>query len=1849
MLDNSGIYAFKDRGSDVESSDAPEVAEAETGTLQNPLNSMDNGSLPLSGAAEPDDLAAPATDADTSITVASNSSVTANTQRTDALGSFSSADEANEIFGSETNANFLMLAVGAASQTPLNFFGDGDNAVFGSTSPGAEAVQKEKNSAALPAERPRNLMGAGAPETNTLSSSIYPARVAPAIFSTANETNTPSISSSTDVAAQAPAAAPSVTVAAGAAEVIDGASGQSVTFAGSTGTLILNDALAFTGQVSGLAGSDAIDLADVSYGSSTQVTFLGNTDGGTLTITNGTETTNIDLVGDYLSSYWDLSSDGNGGTVVVDPTPANSWQPINIGAGGFITGMDIAPDGTMVVRDNVYGAYIWNGTQWQQLVTSASMPAAFVAPLNNQGVYDIQIAPSNSNIMYMMYEGYVFESSNKGTTWTETSFTPVTANANDGNYDWYGQRIAIDPNNPDVVYVGTPFNGLFVTTNGGASWQSVSGVPASQLDGSGDAPGFAGILFDPANTNIIFAASYGNGVYESTNGGSSWSSLLSGGPSSVSYAAISSTGVYYAVSTNQEDLWAYTDGTWRELISGVDGQGSVNAVAVNPSNPNEIIAIGVNGQIDESLNGGTTWSGWTTKNSLSATDAPWQDILSPYLGTSALFFNPLDSNELLASGGNDFFNITLSGTITTSTSVVWIAQGVGIEELVSNEVIVPPGGNPIFAAWDRPLWDVSNPNVAPSTYGPVATTVPYTAWSVDYASSDPSFIVALVDNSYYGGTGNESGYSTNGGQTWTLFPTDPPGGSNGGTIAASTSSNVIWASASGVQPYYTLNGGETWSPVVLPGVSSWSNFDTAYFYDTRTVTADRVLPNTFYLYYPGYGVYESTNGGVSWTQVSNIDFSGSGANSELQSVPGEAGNLFWSSGPLGGQGSQEPVGAPFYQSTNGGATWTAVPNVLDVNCFGFGAPAPGQSYPTIYIVGWVNGVYGIWQSYNDARSWTQIGTYPDSSLDAIKTISGDPNIFGQVYIGFAGSGFAYLPGGPAVSTVAASPSSGIEVPGNTITFTLTMNEVATVSGTPTLSLNDGGTATYIGGSGTDALTFSYTVSASNSDVAALAITQINLPNSAMITDSSGNAANLSLAWVSQSGPQIITGPPTVMSVAESPSSGVLSAGNTVTLTLNLSEVVTVSGGTPTLTLNDGGTATYTGGSGTSALTFSSTVAAGQNAADLTATVVNLNGATITDVVGNAANLSLTGLSQTGPEIITSPVATSVVATGSGITAGASDLGAGDVVTLTVNLNEAAAVTGGTPTLTLNDGGTATYTGGSDTTSLTFSYTVAAGQNTSALGVTAVNLNGATVTNDATVTAGSGGSLTDPNGNVWSFGASAGSGNYDILCNGVEFDGGAGTTLALVNGVIWTENSASRWFTAIGTGWVAQSTGPTTLAVNFTNAVTTLAGPLQIDTTSGSGPTISSIVESPSSGDLNAGKTVTLTLDMSEVVTVNTTGGSSTLSLNDGGTATYVSGSGTSTLVFSYTAAASQNTSDLAVTAVNLNNATIEDGSGNAASLSLTGLTQTGPQIDTTTPLISAIAKSPSSGDLDAGKTVTYTLSMSEVVTVNTTGGSPTLSLNDGGTATYVSGTGTSTLTFSYTVLAGQNTPDLTVSAVNLNGATIADGGGNVANLSLSGLSQGSPQIDTTPPTISSVTATAGDYDAGKALTLTLHMSEAVNVTGTPTLTLSDGGTASYVSGTGTSTLTFSYTVAASQNTTALQATAVTGTITDLAGNALSTHRPAGDRQRRHHRHHGADGIVGDGDGGRLRYRPGTDADAQHERGGQCHRHADAHAQRWWHCQLCQRLWLQRAGIQLHRACWSEYRRAPGDDGHWHDH
>jgi hypothetical protein len=212
-----------------------------------------------------------------------------------------------------------------------------------------------------------------------------------------------------------------------------------------------------------------------------------------------------------------------------------------------------------------------------------------------------------------------------------------------------------------------------------------------------------------------------------------------------------------------------------------------------------------------------------------------------------------------------------------------------------------------------------------------------------------------------------------------------------------------------------------------------------------------------------------------------------------------------------------------------------------------------------------------------------------------------------------------------------------------------------------------------------------------------------------------------------------------------------------------------------------------------------------------------------------------------------------------------------------------------------------------------------------------------------------------------------------------------------------------------------------------------------------------VTTTPGSGDLNAGKVVLLTVTFAKAV--NVSGGTPTLTLNDNESASYVSGSGSTQLQFQYTVQPGDNVADLAVTGVNLNGSTILDTSGNPANL--TGAVRNPPgilKIDTTAPTILGVSASPANADLGANQADNITVNFSEAVVVK--GGTPGLLLSDGGTASYLSGSGTSSLTFRYNVVAGQNSPDLAVAGsgdpayvpFNLNGATISDLAGNAANL-----------------------------------------------------------------------------------------------------------------------------------------------------------------------------------------------------------
>jgi hypothetical protein len=133
-----------------------------------------------------------------------------------------------------------------------------------------------------------------------------------------------------------------VIIAKGVAD-FTGAFSEAVAFAsGSTGVLQLAHAQTYTGTISGFSttGANALDLGDIAYAKGTTLaSFSGTASGGTLTITDGTHAAKIKLSGNYTTSTFTLSSDGHGGTIVVDPVTAPTSGPHHPSPLSFVAAM----------------------------------------------------------------------------------------------------------------------------------------------------------------------------------------------------------------------------------------------------------------------------------------------------------------------------------------------------------------------------------------------------------------------------------------------------------------------------------------------------------------------------------------------------------------------------------------------------------------------------------------------------------------------------------------------------------------------------------------------------------------------------------------------------------------------------------------------------------------------------------------------------------------------------------------------------------------------------------------------------------------------------------------------------------------------------------------------------------------------------------------------------------------------------------------------------------------------------------------------------------------------------------------------------------------------------------------------------------------------------------------------------------------------------------------------------------------------------------------------------------------------------------------------------------------------
>lgn len=724
------------------------------------------------------------------------------------------------------------------------------------------------------------------------------------------------------------------------------------------------------------------------------------------------------------------------GTIAsAQPLPVASeqyeWSSVPIVGGGFVDGIICHPTVKDVryCRTDMGGAYRWDAQKKEWIPILDWIP---LSEANLQGVESIAIDPKQPNRIYMMcgtytsQKGSVLRSDDGGQTYLRTD-VPVAMGGNE-NGRGNGERLMIDPVNTDIVYMGTRQDGLWRTLNAGKNWERVVSFPdvSEKIDPSNRrafwnrGSGIIAVVFDTNNAtdkkcmNIYAAASImgRESVFASHDGGETWNAV-EGQPTNLrpTHMVLASDGnlyISYADSPGPSQMsdgafWQYNtrNGKWQDLSpmkipAGEKAGFGYAAVAVDAQNPKHIIVS------THSLGGKR---GYTEDEIFRTTDGGkhWKEMfrhgyqydhsLAPYTKTAPLHwmfdieidpFNPEHAMFTTGFGGWETFN--MSDVEKKNAPIKWSILAKGIEETVPLEFYTPPTGARLLTGigdyGGYTHYDITKPvptgaNNEPNFGNTDAVTG---AWHKPELMMRAGVIFNHLQDV------PPVSYSEDGGKTWKACSTVPVDKAEHGHVAmASDGSTWIWTPER-QKAYYTTDKGATWT--VCKGLP-----------DNTRVIADKENPLRFYaLDIRNKMLYSSIDGGRSFKgDTLNINLQqghrgdNRGGQDRVYAVPGYEGDL-WIAAYDG-----------LYHTNINNLQLELKSQVRTIYAFGLGKAKEGSAYPTIYIIGVVNGQYGFFRSDDVAQSWVRIND-DMHQYGLVLHIIGDWQEFGRVYVGTHGRG-----------------------------------------------------------------------------------------------------------------------------------------------------------------------------------------------------------------------------------------------------------------------------------------------------------------------------------------------------------------------------------------------------------------------------------------------------------------------------------------------------------------------------------------------------------------------------------------------------------------------------------------------------------------------------------------------------------------------------------------------------------------------------------------------------------------------------------------------------------------------------
>ncbi len=700
--------------------------------------------------------------------------------------------------------------------------------------------------------------------------------------------------------------------------------------------------------------------------------------------------------------------------ILATPTKPNEvakqryhWQNVTIVGGGFVSGILFHPKekDLLYARTDIGGAYRWNAKtkSWIPLQDWIQRK-----DWNLYGVESIGLDPTDPKKLYLALgtytnnwagNGAIVRSNDQGRTFKRTDVPFKLGGNHDGRS--IGERLAVDPSKNSILYFGSRDNGLWKSTDFGATWAKQDNFP---ITGRTNGIGICFEMFDPASskkgqasrTIYVGVSSAQTNLYRSNDAGLTWSPVP-GQPIGVTphHAAFDHHGDLILTYSNGPgpngvsggSVWKYNSktGAWLDITPNAGKGFGYAGLSLDPQHPGTMVVTtldrwSLGDDVFRTTDGGAHWTGMKDTAKLDASGSPFLNWgqKAPKFGwwMGTVQINPFNSGQILFGTGATIWGCDDATNVDKKLATHWSVRAQGLEETATIDLVSPPVGAHLFSG----LGDIGgfrhdDLNVAPKE-GMMLNPLLNNTDSIDFAELKPS-VMARVGRG--GNATRNGGYSLDGGKSWSPFGAEPKGSRGSGSIAVSCNGTAIVWSPSGTIPMVTTDFGNSWTK--CEGAPR-----------NMQVVASRADPRAFYGYDGMSGaIYRSEDKGLTFMLAHSSLPKGE---ARLRAVPGSPADLWLA------------AGKSLLHFKPGAIAFAKVTGLSDVSSVGFGKAAPGHKYPAVYAIGSASGVEGAFRSDDAGATWIYLSD-PMHGYGTMGHIVGDPRIYGRVYIGTNGRGVVF--------------------------------------------------------------------------------------------------------------------------------------------------------------------------------------------------------------------------------------------------------------------------------------------------------------------------------------------------------------------------------------------------------------------------------------------------------------------------------------------------------------------------------------------------------------------------------------------------------------------------------------------------------------------------------------------------------------------------------------------------------------------------------------------------------------------------------------------------------------------------